>query len=649
MSVRANLKLKLMAQFVGSCLVLMLAIGMTGCQKSVATVVDQALNSPQIEALTTTQGPLSEVNIPIGITKLAPSLERFQPQVQILSPQAGEVLNDDRVTVKIQVKGLPIFKSQELGLGNHLDVILDQQTYQGVYDLAQPLVFKNLAAGTHTLRVFASRPWHESFKNPGAYAQTTFDVLTKTAENNPDPQQPLLTYSRPTGTYGAEPIMLDYYLTNAPVHSVEGGSASIPDWKIRATVNNQQFMIDRWSPVYLQGFKVGKNWVRLELVDDRGTPIPNVYNDTVGIVTYDPGLNDTLSKLTRGELSDDLSRSLVDPNYVVIKPTPPPAPTPVIVPAPAISTPPVIPSAPIPSPVIVPIPQPIVIPAPAIVTAPKSIPVPSTPAIQIPSPTPIIIPTPAPVVVQPIPTPSPIVVPAPIPVAKASPAPIVVEQPQPIAKIAPSPVVEQPQPIAKIAPSPVVVTPTPIARVNPPPVVPNPQPLEASPPPMVETPSPAPIVVLPSPTPAPTQIAPAAPVMRSTPIVTPASPAPISVSPVPKIATPPPTQQPFIPATTIPAPELKPQTPVPPSINPEVKEQIEQTWQDKAIELIQIAGVKTRAFTHTIPDKSQRFSHNVQIFAGNVWDTIQSWRTSPPAPLRSGEGSKTSLRFGEQE
>jgi hypothetical protein len=401
--------------------------------------------------LATTDGPLSEVNIPDAIAKLAPTLEKYHPQVQILSPKADEVLADDRVTVKLQVNDLPLFKDPELGLGNHLHVILDKQTYQGIYDLTQPLVFKNLTAGTHSLRVFASRPWHESFKNEGAYAQTTFHVLTKTAENNPNPQQPLLTYSRPTGIYGAEPIMLDYYLSNAPSHLVAKESdGSLPDWRIRATVNGQQFILDRWAPIYLQGFKLGKNWVKLELVDDRGNPMPNVYNDTTSILTYDPQTKDTLAKLVRGELNPNLAMSLVDPNYkaplptpIVIAPpvTPQPAPSQIIEPAPSVvkSTPIPIPAPIIPPPIAIePTPQPIVIPSPPIVK-PSVAPIESPPPIAQTQPLPS--PTPTPVIISPKPisTPQPTPVAIPAPVAVMPPQPLETPTPQPIAT--PNPIV----------------------------------------------------------------------------------------------------------------------------------------------------------------------------------------------------------------
>ena len=264
---------------------------------------------------------LSEVAPPPVIQKLGLELEQYQPQVKIISPQADETLEDNTVAVQFQVEGLPIFKEEDLGLGTHLHLIVDNQPYQAVYDVEQPLMLSDLEAGTHTLRVFASRPWHESFKNEGAYDQVTFNIFTQTEDNNPSADLPLLTYSRPNGSYGAEPIMLDFYLANAPSHSTaqENPDDSISDWQVRATVNGNSFLIDSWEPVYLEGFETGKNWVRLELVDSQGNLIDNVFNDTVRTITYEPGGQDTLSKIVREELSVDEVRSIIDPNYTLIE------------------------------------------------------------------------------------------------------------------------------------------------------------------------------------------------------------------------------------------------------------------------------------------------------------------------------------------
>ncbi len=260
---------------------------------------------------------IAEVSPPETIQALRPALENYQPQVTIVSPQPDQVLEDNTVSVELRVEDLPLFQDPELKMGPHLHVILDNQPYQAAYDLSQPLTFQDLAIGTHTLRVFASRPWHESFKNEGAYAQTTFHIFTKTQDNNPNATLPLLTYSRPKGSYGAEPILLDFYLANAPLHLVaqERSDDSIIDWQIRCTINGTSFIVDRWQPIYLKGFKPGKNWIQLELLDEQKNLIQNIFNHTARLVTFEPGGRDTLSKLIRGELQAADARSIVDPSY----------------------------------------------------------------------------------------------------------------------------------------------------------------------------------------------------------------------------------------------------------------------------------------------------------------------------------------------
>jgi hypothetical protein len=269
-------------------------------------------------------GKISEVATPIAIQDLRRSLEAYQPQVKILSPRADELLQDTQVSVKLQVQDLPIFQEEELKLGSHLHLLLDNQPYGAIYDTQQPIVFDDLEPGTHTLRVFAASPWDESFKNEGAYAQTTFHLFAKTPENKPDLSKPLLTYSRPQNRYGTEPFLLDFYISNVPLHlaAQEDATDDIPDWQIRCTINGESFTFDRWEPIYLKGLKPGKNWIQMELLDDQGNPFPNAFNNTVRLVEYQPGGQDSLSQLIRGEIPAAIAPSIIDPNYE------PPAPEP---------------------------------------------------------------------------------------------------------------------------------------------------------------------------------------------------------------------------------------------------------------------------------------------------------------------------------
>jgi len=309
---------------------LVLVLSLTSCGEKAISQEPSGSGSSQEKAQISKQ--ISEVSPPAAIQELRQTLEVYQPQVAIATPKPDEILQDNTVTVRLLVKDLPLFKDQQLDLGPHLNVIVDNEPLGAVYDQNQPLVLPDLSPGTHTLRVFASYPWDESFKNEGAYAETTFHIFTKTDDNNPDPAKPLLTYSSPQGKYGAQPILLDFYLTNAPLHLVaqDNPQDEIADWRIRCTINGESFVLDRWQALYLKGFKPGKNWVKLEFLDEQGNPVKNVFNSTVRVITYEPKGKDTLSKIIRGELSADQVRTIVDPNYTAKIPETSPTPTPTL-------------------------------------------------------------------------------------------------------------------------------------------------------------------------------------------------------------------------------------------------------------------------------------------------------------------------------
>ena len=274
----------------------------------------------EFKPLAKQEGSLAEVSTPKVIQELEKTLQQYQPQVKLISPQPGETFDETTIKVKLQVQDFPLFKNEEKDMGPHLHLILDNEPYQAIYNIDQPIILEDLKPGTHTLRVFPVKPWHESFKNNGAYAQSTFNILTTTEDNNPNPNLPLLTYSRPKESYGAEPIMLDFYLANAPLHLVaeEDSEDDIADWRVKVTINGQSFLLDTWQPVYLKGFKKGKNWVKLEFIDETGNEVKNVFNNTVRLIKYEPNGEDTLSKMVRGELSAEQLTDVIDPNYIPI-------------------------------------------------------------------------------------------------------------------------------------------------------------------------------------------------------------------------------------------------------------------------------------------------------------------------------------------
>lgn len=248
--------------------------------------------------------------------------DQATPVVKIISPANNSTIKGSVVPVRLNLsgdlKGYQPHKEPATGTGNHIHVILDNQPYEAYYELDQPFELRNVTSGRHTLRVFPSRPWHESYKNAGAFQIVTFTVegggdankptTTNTgqtmANNNSspaaqpregkdvspgtagdvDPAKPLLTYSRPKGEYkgaDADPIMIDFWLSNAKLRG-DGG-----EYRVRYIIDDDDAKyIDKWEPIWLSGWTNGNHSVRLELLDKDGNPVENGgYNTTTGDIT----------------------------------------------------------------------------------------------------------------------------------------------------------------------------------------------------------------------------------------------------------------------------------------------------------------------------------------------------------------------------
>lgn len=376
----------LIGRLVAGGLSLVLMMILTGCalpKLSGGSLPDFGLDIPMIGG----GSDLQEVEAPPVIQKLGEALARYQPQVTIQSPRADEFIESDTVEVSLKVEDLPLFKDKTWELGPHVHLFIDDQPYQAVYDASAPVTLKGLTPGTHTIRAFASRPWHESFKNPGAYDQVTFHVFTQTEGDRPTPNQPLLTYSRPQATYGAEPIMLDFYLQDPRAN----GMAAPP--QVKVTINGTSFVMDRWEPIYLKGFKEGQNWLKVELLNSSGQPLTGPFSSQTRLITFKPDGQDTLSKLVRGEVSVDDVGPIVG---LPPKPAPAPPPSPAIAPTtPPSKTTSLTPEAPTgrgAAPMAIPSPPPPPSPVPRapVIPSPSPIPVKPVPAKPAPvKPTPV--------------------------------------------------------------------------------------------------------------------------------------------------------------------------------------------------------------------------------------------------------------------
>ncbi len=281
-----------------------------------------AANMTNTNAAPTAQ-TLTEVPRPQKISdemKTRGEQDNAAPTITVVEPKNNSTVNNSTVRVKLalsgDLKGYKPMKDMTTGMGNHIHVILDNQPYEAYYNLDSEFELRNVADGEHTLRFFPSRPWHESYKNDGAFQMVRFTVknggadTTKPATTNAnqtmsnastaptpqgkdmqtstagavDMQKPLLTYSRPKGEYkgaDAENIMIDFWLQNAKLQG-DGG-----EYRVRYSVDGGEAkFVDSWKPIWLAGWTSGKHSVKVELVDKAGNLVDNGgYNSTTREIT----------------------------------------------------------------------------------------------------------------------------------------------------------------------------------------------------------------------------------------------------------------------------------------------------------------------------------------------------------------------------
>ncbi|HEX8087623.1 MAG TPA: hypothetical protein VF762_02145 [Blastocatellia bacterium] len=217
---------------------------------------------------------------PMGAT--APGYFQAGPagnvSLRFTDPSEGATVQGNSVAPTFTVTGYPIYKDAERNKGQHIHVILDNEPYEADYDPTKPFSpengkFNNLSPGTHTLRAFPGREWHESIKQAeGAFDMIAFNV-GKATVTNIDKKAPLLTYSRPKGEnrFKEDPrgLMLDFYVSNANI--------GINDYKVKYTLNGKDSRIlTSWQPVWWKWEELGPGdyTILLELLDKDNKPVP---------------------------------------------------------------------------------------------------------------------------------------------------------------------------------------------------------------------------------------------------------------------------------------------------------------------------------------------------------------------------------------
>ncbi len=223
--------------------------------------------SPPV-AVTEPPVPLGPIRVVAGTRTELP--EGLRPAVRITFPRANATVPAGPLDVRLDVRDWPAPEG-----GRHVHLIVDNGPYIRIDHPEQPHRLENLSAGTHTLRAFPGWATHESIKRDGAFAMVTFHVTRRSSENQPAPRQPLLTYSRPKGTYNgadADRVLLDWYLTNVPSLSPTG-------FRVRYTIDGSTTgELTAWTPHYIENLPDGAHTITLDLLGANGQLVAGPFN-----------------------------------------------------------------------------------------------------------------------------------------------------------------------------------------------------------------------------------------------------------------------------------------------------------------------------------------------------------------------------------
>lgn len=153
--------------------------------------------------------------------------------------------------------------------GQHIHLIVDDLPYEAKYE---PQFHLKIEAGVHYIIAFLSRSYHESIKTPKASVLVKATIQDSSFKKLEPVTVPMLFYSRPKGVYiGADTkkILLDFYLVNCNLGA---------QYKVKANVNDKEFILDKWQPYYLEGMSMGENKIKLTLIDSTGGTVNSPLN-----------------------------------------------------------------------------------------------------------------------------------------------------------------------------------------------------------------------------------------------------------------------------------------------------------------------------------------------------------------------------------
>lgn len=154
--------------------------------------------------------------------------------------------------------------------GQHIHFILDNKPYVALYEPKHEVTLEKNSE--HYMLAFLSRSYHLSIKDKAAAVLYHFRIDENgKLQKLDDPKTPMVFYSRPKGDYlgkDTENLLFDFYVWNTTL-----GSDNMIKADISSGGRDTSIMITEWKPYFLKNLAMGKNTIKLMMVDKDGKKV----------------------------------------------------------------------------------------------------------------------------------------------------------------------------------------------------------------------------------------------------------------------------------------------------------------------------------------------------------------------------------------
>jgi hypothetical protein len=188
--------------------------------------------------------------------------------LKIETPQEEQVMSWETIDIFVKLQNYAIGDG-----GNRIGLILDNGSPMEHSHELKPVILRGLTPGAHTARAYAIRPDGKMLTDPTAWDRVNFYVRRRDFSNFQPREHPYLTVNLPMDG-DACPDSEGKIWVDFRVHNASLGKGA---FRVRVLLNGVETFLSQEEPYPLSGLEEGRHRLIVELVDEDGDPVPEIF------------------------------------------------------------------------------------------------------------------------------------------------------------------------------------------------------------------------------------------------------------------------------------------------------------------------------------------------------------------------------------